>query len=328
MRKRVGTWAIPAVAAACLLLAAIGAYGRYAILDEGHFAARATGTLQSDEVREAIADRIATRVVAARPDLTRSEPAIHDAASDLAAGFPFAVAFRDASARLHRVLFADADTDAPLTIAGSGGGLQQALEGRLTGAAPRLGDQTLLTVRTDQRERTLRALAPRARRADLPLTIGFGVAALALLGFACVRSGSRRRAVWTVSLTVAAAAGLAALAVIAGRDVLLSHFDTSFGDTVVSQVWGAYLGDLRTWGLAVCAGALAVAAVAGGPRPAPRAALRIPATTSGRVLRVAGLLALAAIAVDMPELLVHVAMVTLAAALVYVAAGDLRRVIA
>ena len=59
--------AIFAVAAACLLLAGIGAYGQYAVLDEDHFADRAVGTLRSDEVSEELASRLAVQLVAERP---------------------------------------------------------------------------------------------------------------------------------------------------------------------------------------------------------------------------------------------------------------------
>jgi hypothetical protein len=327
MARRVARWAVPAVAAACLLVAGIGAYARYAIFDEGNFATRAAGTLSSDEMRQAVAERVAGRVVAARPELTADQPALEDSAFALTAGLPFQLAFQTSAARLHQVLFADAGTPASFIVAGSGAGLRQELESRMAGDVPRLSDQSLMAIGTNDREHALRELAPRARRADLPLTIGFAIAGLALLALAVALAGTRRRGVWAAALAVAAAGGLAATGVIAGRDVVLSHFDTSFGDAVVGQVWGAYLGDLRTWGLAVCAAGLVVAAAAGGPRPALRGALRAPATTSGRVLRAAGLLALAAVAVDMPDLLLHVALVSLAAALVYVAAGDLRRVL-
>jgi hypothetical protein len=127
---------------------------------------------------------------------------------------------------------------------------------------------------------------------------------------------------------VAAAAGATAAGVTAARDIVLTHFDTSVGDAVVTQIWNAYLGDLRAWGLALCAACLLVAAAAGAPRLSARAVLAPPATPAGRLGRAAALLAVAWLAVQVPELVLHVALVTVAAALVYVAAGDVLRAIA
>jgi hypothetical protein len=109
---------------------------------------------------------------------------------------------------------------------------------------------------------------------------------------------------------------------------VLDNFDTGFGDVVVSAVWNAYLADLRIWALAVGAGVLVVAAAAGGPRPAPATLLAVPVSRGGRALRAAGLLAVAALAVQFPELVLHTGLTALAAGLVYVAAGDLLRVVA
>ena len=51
---RRGSVLILAIAAACLLVAGIGGYGAYAVLDRDAFADRALHTLDSDEVREEV----------------------------------------------------------------------------------------------------------------------------------------------------------------------------------------------------------------------------------------------------------------------------------
>ena len=198
----------------------------------------------------------------------------------------------------------------------------------VAGELPRIADPTLLSVGASGPERALRELAPWARRLAGPLAIGFGVAGLALLALAVARAGDRRRAVWASGLTVAAAGGLIAAGVTAARDLVLEQFDTSFGDAVVSVVWDAFLGDLRVWALAACAAGLVVAAAAGAPRLAPRALLAAPPTRGARLLRAVGLLAVAGLAVQIPELVLHIGLVAFAAAAFYVAAGDLLRVFA
>jgi hypothetical protein len=229
---------------------------------------------------------------------------------------------------MHHTLFSDADAQASLTVAGSGAALQKELGRRLGTAVPRIADPPLMSIGANRGEHALRELAPPARRLALPLTIIFGLAGLALLVLSVALARDRRRGIWGVGLAIAAVGGLAAAGVAGARDVVLTHFDTGFGDAVVSQIWNAYLGDLRTWGLAVGAAGLVIAAAAGGPRLALRAALAAPRTRSGRLVRAIGFVAVAAVAVEVPELLLHVAMVALAAGLVYVAAGDLLRVLA
>ena len=56
--------------------------------------------------------------------------------------------------------------------------------------------------------------------------------------------------------------------------------------------------------------------------------LAAPQTRGARLLRAAGLLVVAALAVQLPQLLLHIGLVAFGAAAFYVAAGDLLRVFA
>ena len=332
MGERRGIAVILVVAAACLLLAGIGAHARLAVIDEGAFADRAAGTLQSDEVRDEIAARIGARVVAERPELAPGEAVLEDAVAGGVTRDPaFRTAFRTAAARMHHALFSDAGSEASLRIAGSGAALRAELKDRVpqvAGELPRIGDPPLLTVGSTGRERDLRELAPRVRDLVGPLALAFGLAGLALLALAIGRAGDRRRAVWGSGLAVAAAGGLVAAGVTAAHDVVLQEFDTGYGDAVVTVVWNAFVGDLRIWALAACAAGLVIAAAAGAPRLTRAAVLATPRTRGARLLRATGLLAVAALAVQIPQLVLHIGLVAFAAAVFYVAAGDLLRVFA
>jgi hypothetical protein len=313
------------VAAVCLLVAGISAYGRYAIVDQARFADRAATTLQSDEVRDEIAARTARRVVAERPVLEPDVAVVDDAVKEELTGDPaFQGAFRIAAAQLHQALFVDPGAEASLVVGGSGAALHRALADRMPDAAhvPRLDDPSLMSIGAGGSEHALRELAPVGRDLALPTAVGFGLLGLMLLAAGVILAGDRRSAVRGAALAVAAAGGLAAAGVIGARDIVLTRFDTGFGDTVVSQIWSAYLGDLRASGLAVAAAGLVIAAAVGGPRPSPALT---PRTRPGLAARAAALLALAALAVTVPELLVHVGLVTVAALFVYVAVGDLVR---
>jgi hypothetical protein len=329
MAQRRGIAAILAAAAVCLLLAGVGAYGAYAVLDEFHFADRAASTLNSDEVREEVAARIARRVVEDEPKFAGVEGAIEDAAGRLIDTGEFRGAYWTAVVRLHQILFADPDAVASLRVSGSGADLQRELEA-LPGwrQLPDIRDPSIMAIQSRGREGQLRELAPLADDITLPLTIAFGVLGVALMALGIARAATRRHGIWAAGITVALAGGLLAAVITGARDVVLHQFDTDFGDAVVSQVWTAYLGDLRVCALALGAGGLVVAAAAGGPRLSVRSVLATPASGSGRVLRALGLLGVAAFAVALPEMVLHLGLVTAAAILVYVAAGELLRVLA
>jgi hypothetical protein len=330
MRPRRGSAALLAAAAACLLLAGIAAYGQYAILDQHAFADRAASALQSDEVRDETGRRIAMRVVRQRPPLMPRQAAIQEVAtSQIADNWAFGVAFRAAAARLHHELFTDANAPATLRVDGSGPALRMWLSDTPGWQdVPRLADPPLLEIQPAGGEGALRSLAPPARAAAVPVAVVFGVAGLGLLALGIVRAPDRRRGIWSAGLTVAVAAGLVAAGVIGATDIVLHQFDTGFGDAVVRQIWDAYLGDLRSWALGIGAAALVIAAAAGGPQLRPRLALAAPRSAVGRLARAVGLLGLAVVAVALPELVLHVCLVTAAAALVYVAAGELLTVLA
>jgi hypothetical protein len=329
MGQRRGIAAILAAAAICLLLAGVGAYGAYAVLDEFAFADRAASTLDSDEVREEVAARIAMRVVQDEPKFAGVEAAIEDAAARQIATEEFGGAYWTAVVHLHQVLFSDADAEAALRVSGSGADLRRELEA-LPGwrRLPDIRDPSIMAIQSSGREGRLRELAPVADDLTLPLTIAFGVLGVALMALGIARAATRRRGIWAAGITIALAGGLLAAAITGARDLVLHQFDTDFGDAVVSQVWTAYLGDLRICALALGAGGLVVAAAAGGPRLSVRSLLATPGSGSGRVLRALGLLAVAAFAVALPEMVLHLGLVTLAAVFVYVAAGELLRVLA
>jgi hypothetical protein len=329
---RRGTVVTLAVAAVCLMAGGVGGYGAVVMLDEDEFANRAVASLESDEVREEVGARIGGRLSNEHPELSPGEPLIEDAVAESVTADPaFQAAFRDGAARLHAGLFGDAQAEASMIVDGSGATLRRELQRRLPGDrvdVPRMEDVTLFSVSGDGREGTLRRLAPVVADVTMPLSIALAILGLALLAIAVVREREHRRAVWGAGLAVAAAGGLTAAGVTAVHDFVLDNFDTGFGDAVVSSVWDAYLADLRLWALAVCAGGLVVAAAAGGPRPSPAVLLAAPSSRRGRALRASGLLAVAALAVEFPELVLHTGLVALAAGLVYVAAGDLLRVVA
>ncbi|HET8756787.1 MAG TPA: hypothetical protein VFM58_12280, partial [Solirubrobacteraceae bacterium] len=175
MGQRRGIAAILAAAAVSLVLAGVGAYGAYAVLDEFAFADRAASTLDSDEVREEVAARIAMRVVQDEPAFAGVEDPIEDAAGRLIVSDEFRGAYWTAVVRLHQVLFTDADAEAALRVPRSGADLQRELAA-LPGwrRLPDIRDPSIMAIQSSGNEGLLRELAPVVDGLALPLTIVFG----------------------------------------------------------------------------------------------------------------------------------------------------------
>jgi hypothetical protein len=323
---RRGTVALLACAALCLIAAGVGAYAVRTVLDEEAFADRGVHTLRSDEVRQEVAARAVERVVRERPELAPGQVVLERAMAEEVDDDPaFRAAFRDAAVRLHRALFAGADGEASLRVPSVRATVPAQVGRVLRSRTVQVGEVTLLTVGFGAREHALRRLARPARDAAVVLTVVFALLGAALLAAAIARE--RRRGASLAALAVAGGAGALAAGITAAQDWVLAHFDTDHGDAVVSTVWNAYAGDLRTLAGAVCAAALVVAAATGGPRVSLRP-LAAPATPQGRALRAVGLLGAAALCALAPEMALHVGLIALSGVLFYVAVRDLVRVVA
>jgi hypothetical protein len=151
-----------------------------------------------------------------------------------------------------------------------------------------------------------------------------------LLVSSALRAPTRRRGARRAALGVALAGGAVVALTTVARGLVLSTFDTSHGDAVVGEIWDAFLGDLRLWGLVAGAVGLVVAAAF---EPGPRGAWRCvltqlasPHGAAGRLARAAGLLVLAVLLLWMPEVPLELALVTAAGLLVFTAAAEVVRV--
>ena len=102
-----------------LVLGGIALYARHAVLDERAFADRATATLQQDEVRDEIAQRIADREIAAIPELAVRRPAVEAAVADVVDGPRFSAEFHAGVTALHESLFAGGAHETALALPGT-----------------------------------------------------------------------------------------------------------------------------------------------------------------------------------------------------------------
>jgi hypothetical protein len=203
----------------------------------------------------------------------------------------------------HRRIFEGEEPRPALLVPGMSARVQDALAQRtpvLAGRLPRDADPALLSIGGGGRERALLAAARRAgaptRLAPFALLAGLlGLLALALA------APDRRRGAWQAGVTLAGAGGALAAVWLGARTLTLEGFDTSWGDAVVTSVWGAFLGDLRAWALGLAgAGIIVAAATARGPASLPD----LPAGLRAAAALAAGALLLAdpAVALDLAAL--------------------------
>jgi hypothetical protein len=313
-----------------LVLGGVALYARHAVLDERAFADRATAALGQDEVRDEIARRIADREISEIPQLAARRPTVEAAIAEVVEGPAFPGEFRAGATALHRSLFADAPGATALALPGAARELRAAVARHSPAAAKLLppADPQLFGIGGGRLESALRDAAPLGRdlSALAPLALLAGV--LALVG-AALRAPTLRLGLRRAALGLALAGGVIVAATAVGRAIVLSTFDTSHGDAVVGTIWGAFLADLRLWGL--IAGGLGVVAAAifepGAPGAWRRAGTRVlaPRGSTARLARAGGLVALAVLLLWMPEVPLDLALVSVAGLLVFSGAAEIVR---
>ena len=281
--------------AVCIVAAVVALYARAAILDRAVFADRAVAALAHDEVADEIATRFTDGVVARSPGLVTMRPAIQSAADDVVAGPAFAAEFGAGMREFHRGVFGGSSPRPSLQLPTMAAEVRTALAGRtpvLAVRLPRDADPSLLSIGGNGRERALLRVAPHA---DAPASLAPILLALGLLGLVGVALAApdRRRGLWASGLALGAAGGVLAVGWIGARTLTLEGFDTGWGDAVVREIWGAYLGDLRAWAIGLAGAGIVVAAAARPEHVRLPALSDVPGPVRGAGLVVAGALLLA-----------------------------------
>jgi len=250
-----------------LVAAVLAFYAGAAILDREGFADRGVSALAQDEVDEEIAKRFTDGVVERSPGLVTLRPALEAAAADVAAGPWFKGRFGAGMRAFHRDVFDASEPRPALRVPDMAAQVRAAVAARtpvLATRLPRDANPALLSVGGSGPER---ALLRGARRADAAAAVAPVLLVLGLLGLVAgaLVAPDRRRGLWGAGVTLAAAGGVLTAGWIGARTLTLEGFDTSWGDAVVTSIWGAYLGDLRVWSLGLAGTGIIVAAAVARP---------------------------------------------------------------
>jgi hypothetical protein len=251
-----------------LVAATVAGYARRAFVDSGQFADRATATLRDPSVRTLVGERVTDQVVLHnQADLLAARPVIASAIGSVIGGAAFRSLFRRAALDVHGAVLDHDENTITLTLVDVGTVASAALKALDPKVAAKVQASGRVVV-TEQRIGS--ATGDLARTARTVRVLAFILAALTLVAAAAalVVSPDRRHTASRLGLGIAAAGVTVVIAYTIARAIVLARFDDPEDRAAAAGVWGAFLGDLRTWGwLLAGAGAVVAAAAASLIRP-------------------------------------------------------------
>ncbi|HEU4656790.1 MAG TPA: hypothetical protein VFR97_04670 [Capillimicrobium sp.] len=293
-------------------------YARTALLDADQFADRATAALREQPVRDLVARKITDKaVLRANRDLVSVRPLIESAAGAIIGTSAFEGLFHAAVRDLHRTAFTRDRNTATLTLVDVGvlvSGALRTIDRKVARDLPafdvklRPGDVGLDAIDTAQ-------IADRISSVALLLAI----AAPALLLAGVLVAPRRRRAIVHAGTGVAIGGAALLIAYQVARGRVLAAFPVPEDEAAASEVWDAFLQDLRTWALVTLACGTIVAAAAASllhpievERPLARArrlVTTVPARPAARALRAIALIAAGVLIIAQRALLLDAALI-------------------
>jgi hypothetical protein len=330
--------ALVVLASVLALVGGVTLYLREEVLDSQAFADRAVEAVHQPTVQHVIARQITVQLIEpAFPDLLAGRPLISTAVRAAVISKPFERVIRLAALHGHRLLFQRNGGNAVFDIADAGKVVSSALQNispKLAKELPKRTEAVLLTLRKRSFASTTLRLGETVR------LLGFVLppVALVLFGLAIAVAPDRRRALTRSAVAIGVTGILFAIAFVLFRRYYISTVrgvnavTTPEARATVDELWGALLGDLLTWTLAIAAIAWVLAAASSTVLPAYSpaeglrrlwAALPRPDSNRGHAVRGALLLVLGVFVVLKPTLTLRLAAVSGGLLLLYVGMGEL-----
>jgi hypothetical protein len=330
--------ALIVLAALAALLGGVTLYLREEVLDSAAFAGRTVAAVRQPALQHVVARQITSQLLEpAVPDLLAARPIVSTAVRIAVSSKQFAPVVRLAALHGHRLLFQRNGGNAVFDVADAGRVVSSALRNlspKLAKELPNRVEAILLTLR----RRSFAASTLRLAETVRLLGIVLPPVALALLAVAIAIAPARRSALTRGAVAIGVTGAAAVIAFLLLRRYVVADtrgvqsISTKEARGAVDALFGAYLGDLLTWALAVTVVAWIVAAAASTVlvpySPAQglerlRGLVPRPASNRGRAARGAIVLALGLFVIFKPTLALRIAAVLGGCALVYVGMGEL-----
>jgi hypothetical protein len=326
------------VASLTALAGGVTVYLRDEVLDSQAFADRAVEAVHQPTVQHVVAREITVQLIEPGfPDLIAGRPLISSAVRVAVTSKPFAHVIRLAALHGHRLLFQRNGGNAVFDIADAGKVVSSALQNvspKLARELPKRTEAVLLSLR----RRSFAATTLRISETVRLLGFVLPPVALAMFALAIAIAPDRRRAVTRSAVAVGVTGVLFAIAFVLLRRYFVStargvnEISTAEARSAVNELFGALLGDLLTWTLAIAAIAWVLAAASStvlapySPAEGLRrlwAAFPRPESPRGRGVQGALVLTLGVFVVLKPTLALRIAAVFGGGLLVYVGMGEL-----
>ncbi len=336
--RSVTSVALLVLASLSVLVGGVTLYVREEILNSSAFADRAVNAVHQPVLQYVVAREIAVQLLEpAVPDAIAARPVIVSAVELAVRSKPFAHVIHLAAEHGHRLLFQRKGGNALFDIADAGTVVTSALDKlapKLAGDLPKRVEAILLTLRRRNFADVTLRVAEKVRL----LAIVLPPVAVLLLALGIAVGPERRKAITRAGIAIGVTGIAFAIFFELSRRWVLAHVYGGYELTnanvrgAIGELWGAYLGDLLIWTLAITGVAWLVAAASSSvlrPYSAAeglrrvRALARRPVSTPVRVVRGASALALGVFAILKPTLALQVAAIVAGALLVYVALSEL-----
>ena len=260
--RRVSGRALLVIASVALLVGGVTLYLRAAILDSREFADRATSTLESDDVRQIVSERLVEQAIEqGSAELIQARPLLEAAVAGALDTGAFQAVFERAAQNVHTLLFERERGSIVLDLADAGIVIVNALRAiapKLAKEVPRDVEGALIDLSDRRFAAGMLDTAAQVRFLGIVLPL----LALALFAASVAVSVDRRRAVVEAGVALAIVAAVVVVGMIVAKAIVMSAIEDTDSVEAASVAWDHFLGDLRVLSLGIGALGIVFAATA------------------------------------------------------------------
>jgi hypothetical protein len=237
-------------------------YARAAILDSREFADRATASLENDEVRQVVSQRLVEQVIEqGSAELIQARPLLEAAVAGALDTGAFQAVFERAAQNVHKLLFERDRGSIVLDLADAGIVVISALRAiapKVAKEVPRDVEGAFIDLSDRQFATEMLDVGAQVRFLGIILPL----LAVGLFVASVLVAEDRRRALVEAGVAIAIVAGVVVIGLIVAKTIVLGGIEADASREAASAAWDSFLGDLRVLSLGVGALGIVFAATA------------------------------------------------------------------
>ena len=260
--RHVSSRALLVAASIALLIGGVTLYARAAILDSREFADRATASLENDEVRQLVSQRLVEQVIEqGSAELIQARPLLEAAVAGALDTGAFQAVFERAAQNVHKLLFERDRGSIVLDLADAGIVVISALRAiapKVAKEVPRDVEGAFIDLSDRQFATEMLDLGAQVRFLGILLPL----LAVALFVASVLVAVDRRRALVEAGVAIAIVAGAVVIGLIVAKAIVLAGIEGDESREAANAAWDSFLGDLRVLSLGIGALGIVFAATA------------------------------------------------------------------